>query len=236
MGALSDRPIRVDGAMGTTLRARGLASDACADTWVMARPMEVLAVHQAFVEAGAQILRTATLCSRPDRDKAAMTTVRAAVALARRANPEQVWLSVGPAGPQRDASQLAALASTGADRVLLETFVDGAELLEAAQALVQAGARVVASMVPSSSGALLDGSPPPWKALLDVGVEGVGFNCGQGSADVVRAIRALPSGGPWFAAPVDDSALPDSAAELATRVRWLGGCCGVGPARWAALW
>ena len=56
-----------DGAMGTMLQAQGLAPGACPDVWNLERPEDVIAVHRAYVEAGAQILETNTFGSTPIR-------------------------------------------------------------------------------------------------------------------------------------------------------------------------
>lgn len=223
--------------MGTTLQAMGLPPGVCADTWVREHPERIQAVHEAFVAVGAGILRTATLCTRPERTPDLLGQARAAVALARAAHPGAVWLSVGPGGPARGpAVDLQPLARAGADAVLLETFVDGAEAIEAAEALIATGVPVAVSLVPRPDGLLFDGSEPPLEALLDRGAFAVGFNCGAAPGDVVAAIDRLPVGGPWIAAPVDGPDLPDALAHLAPRVGWLGACCGTDPIRLEAAW
>ena len=226
--------------MGTPLQEAGLPLGHAADTWVEHHPEEVAAVHRRAVSAGARVLRTATLCTRPDREPQAFARrAAAAIDLARSASPDQVWWSVGPAGPERGpVDALDELHELPVDAILLETFVDGSEALEALAALHArrgSGHPVLVSLVPRPDGRLLDGGPPPVDELLAGGAAGVGFNCGSPRA-VQRAVASLPAGGPWLAAPAAGPGLADALAALAPRVRWLGACCGVTPEALEAAW
>jgi len=49
-----------DGAMGTMLEAAGLAPGSCRELWNIEHPEQVIAVHRAYVEAGADIIETNT--------------------------------------------------------------------------------------------------------------------------------------------------------------------------------
>ncbi len=223
--------ISVDGAMGTTLQGRGLPPHTGADAWVHARPDEVATVHRAFVAAGARVLRTATLCTRGDPDQG-----KAAVALARSAGPDEVWLSVGPVGPDRDPTVgLDAALQAGADRILLETFVSPEELTAAARWLATRGARLVASLVPGADGLWVD-APYPATALRSAGVEVLGLNCGADPVHTLEAWRRFHDDGPWFVAPAWGTALPAVWRQLVGHVAFMGGCCGVDPERWEASW
>jgi 5-methyltetrahydrofolate--homocysteine methyltransferase len=58
---LSDGKVLIaDGATGTNLQAAGLASGVSPEAWVFEHPEEVLKLHQAFVEAGADLILTNT--------------------------------------------------------------------------------------------------------------------------------------------------------------------------------
>jgi methionine synthase I (cobalamin-dependent) len=220
--------------MGTTLQASGLPPGVCADRWVSERPQAVAEVHRRFVRAGASVVRTATLCCRPDRDAEAVDRARRAVRLARSSGADSVWLSIGPGGPGRgDPSDLLPLLRVGADAVLLETFVDADEALEAVSTLAGRGVPVAVSMVPGDDGRMLDGSALPHDALQRAGAFAVGANCGHEAGDVVRAIERLPVGGPWLASPVAAGDLSGAVSRLRSMVPWLGGCCGVDPDRWS---
>jgi len=49
-----------DGATGTMLQAAGLPAGMPGEAWVLERPAEIMALHRAYVEAGSQIILTAT--------------------------------------------------------------------------------------------------------------------------------------------------------------------------------
>ncbi len=225
--------------MGTTLHGLGLPMDEAADPWVDTQPEDVLAVHRAFVGAGAQVVRTATLCSRPDGadDPEAVTArLHRAVSLARTSGAQEVWLSLGPLGPSRGGlNGLEACLSADADRVVLETFVDPVELLEAVSYLASRGGSVVASLAPGPQG-LLAGVPYPTQALRDAGASCLGINCGADPHHALQLFRQARDDGDWFVAPAWGAALPDVWRALHGEVHWLGGCCGVSPTHWGAAW
>jgi 5-methyltetrahydrofolate--homocysteine methyltransferase len=52
------RVVLADGAMGTSLFARGLESGGSPELWNLERPDQVRAVHQGFVDAGSDLLLT----------------------------------------------------------------------------------------------------------------------------------------------------------------------------------
>jgi 5-methyltetrahydrofolate--homocysteine methyltransferase len=56
----SGRVLLMDGAMGTELRRAGLPDDGCSEIWNVTHPERVRAVHQAYVDAGAEVLLTNT--------------------------------------------------------------------------------------------------------------------------------------------------------------------------------
>ena len=56
----ADRPVLADGAMGTVLYARGVIVSRCYDELNLADPNLILAVHEEYLQAGAEILETNT--------------------------------------------------------------------------------------------------------------------------------------------------------------------------------
>ena len=56
----SGRVLLMDGAMGTELRRAGLPEDGCGEIWNLTHPEAVRAVHQAYADAGADVLLTNT--------------------------------------------------------------------------------------------------------------------------------------------------------------------------------
>ena len=56
----ANRPVLADGAMGTVLYARGVFINRCYDELNLSDPGLILAIHEEYLQAGAEILETNT--------------------------------------------------------------------------------------------------------------------------------------------------------------------------------
>ena len=56
----SDRPVLADGAMGTVLNGRGVFINRCFEELNLSDPNLIVAVHEEYLQAGAEILETNT--------------------------------------------------------------------------------------------------------------------------------------------------------------------------------
>lgn len=214
--------IWVDGAMGTTLQRLGLPKRTPADTWVDDHPDDVVEVHRAFVQAGAEVICTATLCS----SGADARRIERAVALARDGAEGRaaVFLSVGP-GPERGQ---VAHAGRHADGVVLETFMDTDAAL---RALDEVRARVdlpvVVSVVPKDGRAWAGRTLAAFaQDARRAGATGVGLNCAP-AAELLAALSAMEPALPVWLKPSGASAA--ELTRLVPYAHWVGGCCGTGP-------
>ncbi|MFO1477454.1 MAG: homocysteine S-methyltransferase family protein [Verrucomicrobiota bacterium] len=146
---LSLRPLCCDGAMGTQLLARGLASGDCGMLWNIDRPRDVSAIHAAYAQAGCDLVTTnsfgGTRFALETHGCAGRVAElnRAAARVARQTAGDSNWVlgDVGPFGgflaPVGDVSpaelrpafaeQIIALLEGGADAILVETMSDPAE-------------------------------------------------------------------------------------------------------------
>ena len=61
----SGRVLLMDGAMGTELQRAGLQPGECGELWNLTHPEKVRAIHQAYVDAGAEVLLTNTFQANP---------------------------------------------------------------------------------------------------------------------------------------------------------------------------
>ena len=61
----SGRVLLMDGAMGTELQRAGLKPGECGEMWNITHPERVRAIHQAYVDAGAEVLLTNTFQANP---------------------------------------------------------------------------------------------------------------------------------------------------------------------------
>jgi homocysteine S-methyltransferase len=147
----ASRPVLADGAMGTVLYSRGIFINRCYDELNLSDPGLILAVHEEYLQAGAEILETNTFGAnrfRLSRHGLAGKTAEinaAGVKLARQAvehlkdkQAGEAWVagSVGPLGVRLEplgktgldearaafSEQIAALAAAGADMLILETM------------------------------------------------------------------------------------------------------------------
>ena len=131
----SGRVLLMDGAMGTELQRAGLQPGECGELWNLTHPEKVLAIHRAYVDAGAEVLLTNTFQANPEtlaRRHAAgrlNAICRAAVEHARHAAGPNRWVlaDVGPF-PSEDGGDydrvVAAIAAAGPDGLLVETCSD----------------------------------------------------------------------------------------------------------------
>jgi homocysteine S-methyltransferase len=205
--------------MGTLLHARGVPQRAALDELVSTRPDLVGSIHREYLEAGADLIETATFGANRVRlaphglaAEAARYSRRGAQ-LAREARDvvgrdALVGGSVGPLGaPTRDLVRLrdedvrAAFRETidgllegGVDLIVFETFTDLGQLLLAVdEARTAAALPIVASLTFGEDLSLPDGtsSADAAIALERAGVDVVGVNCGAGPKACAEALEAM---------------------------------------------
>ncbi|MBN2471973.1 MAG: bifunctional homocysteine S-methyltransferase/methylenetetrahydrofolate reductase [Anaerolineae bacterium] len=277
-------PILTDGAMGTTLHQYGIPIDACFDELNLTRPELIAQIHADFLRAGAELLETNTFgasafkLARFGLDERAAEINRAGVAIAQRAIAEagrdDVYVvgSVGPLGvrlrpygrvSEEEAraafrAQIAALAAAGADAILLETFTDRHEILEALAAAREAAPDlpVIANMTFAEDDRTLLGDLPVRVArdLHEAGADVIGVNCGGGPAQIARLVSMMHAAVPEATcAAVPNAGFPESVggrmmypatteyfADAARNFKAIGaqiigGCCGTTPDHIAAM-
>ena len=194
-----------DGAWGTQLQARGLASGTTPDTWNLTHAEQVESVARAYVDAGSQVILTNTFRANAvgmhSSTEAELDAInRAGVAISKRAAGKQalVFASIGPTGKilmsgeigadqvtDAFAAQAQSLAAAGADALLIETMSDIEEARLAVEAARRTGLPVLASFA-FDSGKNKDrtmmGATPEVvaAAMAEAGADAVGANCGVG--------------------------------------------------------
>ena len=217
---LAERPLLADGAMGTMLFASGVPQRACLDELASTRPELVGSVHRAYLEAGADLIETATFGANRVRlggfglASEVHRFNRAAARVAREARDvvgrdALVAGSVGPLGaPTRDLlrldearireafrEQIDGLLEGGVDLLILETFVDLRHLLVAIDEARRASADlpIVAQLTFGEDLELADGSSPAAAAAALEGgpVDVIGVNCGAGPHACLEAVEAF---------------------------------------------
>jgi 5-methyltetrahydrofolate--homocysteine methyltransferase len=266
-------PIITDGAWGTELQARGLALGEFPDAWNLSHRERVLEVAKAYVQAGSDVILTNTFGANRLRLAAdnlsdqVIAINKTGVEISREAagNRAHVFASIGPTGKLlideevspnaiRDAfeEQAQALASAGADALVIETMSDLAEAQLAIGAAKTTGLPVVACMVFDSGknhDCTLMGTTPEEAAdaLTTAGADVIGANCGQGIAGFAAICQRLKSATPlpiWIKANAGLPAVVEGRAKYSTTpddfasfvpglvklgADFIGGCCGTNP-------
>lgn len=269
-----------DGAMGTLLQASGkLPAGGVPDALNIDHPDVVQAAHRAYVEAGSQVVTTNSFGSTRIRLQRSGLADRsrelnlAAARLARAAVGEDVLVagSLGPLGEMVDpwgpvsfadarasfTDQALALAEGGVDIFIIESMFDLDEMRAAIEgARSAAPLPVIATMTFDQGGRTMMGIRPDTaaNALLGMGADIIGTNCGRGPAEseaVVRAMLAACPDATIIAQPnagvpqlvegvAKFDAMPDDMARYAKLfknigVHIVGGCCGSTPAHIQAI-
>ncbi|MEX2245724.1 MAG: bifunctional homocysteine S-methyltransferase/methylenetetrahydrofolate reductase [Dehalococcoidia bacterium] len=217
--ALEGRVLLADGAMGTLLHARGIATSACLDAVVLDNPDIVRRIHEDYIAAGADIIETDTFGANRFRlaRHGYVSRVRdinfKAARLARDAreisgHPVFVAGAVGPTGRLLAAlgdarpeevraafrEQVEALLEGGVDLIILETFPDLVELRQAVLAVKDVcDLPVVAQMTFQRDGRTMGGEPPDEVANVagSLGADVAGVNCSLGPQPVLEVIEQM---------------------------------------------
>jgi homocysteine S-methyltransferase len=212
---LKDAILVADGAMGSMLY-ESQGPQRCFDELNATEPEAVFRVHQAYIQAGAQIIETNTFGA--NRYKLGLLGMGEHVARlnhrgvkvareAREAAAREVLIagSIGPLGATRQVNplpveeirdifreQAQALEERGVDLFVLETFSDIEELIAAIDA-VRGFSRlpIVAELTFSEEGTTFGGTTPSdaWARLKDKDVQVVGANCTLGPQSLMAILE-----------------------------------------------
>ncbi|TAH35490.1 MAG: methionine synthase [Planctomycetota bacterium] len=244
--ALAQRVLLLDGGMGTQLQARALTADdfggaeGCNEVLVLTRPEVVRAVHQAYRDAGADILETDSFGASPivlaeyGLAQQARAINAAAAALARAVAGADAWVagSIGPTNRSLSLTggatfdemvdafrtQALGLVEGGADFLLVETCQDTlntkAALIGIEAARQEAGfdAPVAVSATLEPNGRMLAGQTIEafWASVRHAPLLYISLNCGTGPDQMTDAVRALHQLAPLPLACVPNAGLPNA--------------------------
>lgn len=232
---LSHRPVLFDGAMGTELNARGVASGRCLEELNLTEPVLVSQVHRDYVAAGADVIETNTFGANRfglgehylEHQVREVNRAGARLAVeARNASGRAVLVagSIGPLGRPIEPvgaikrgsaermfrEQVEALVQGGVDLLVLETFTALGELELAVQV-----ARQLAPEIPIVASLSFDDEANPADAaaalvatLRPHRVTAVGANCGSGPEAARNVARHLAAAGAAVVAAWPNAGMP----------------------------
>jgi 5-methyltetrahydrofolate--homocysteine methyltransferase len=255
--AFQTRRLLADGAMASELQKRGLPLHIAADQWSLSHPQAVMAVHQAYVAAGCDIILTNTLTANATTYGSDPATAinRAAVGIARQSGA--MWVA-GSMGPGADDTQALALAGAGVDVFWLETQLSLPQVVDSIAACRRASITIPIIVTfsfhqPTAITHTGETVSELAKILTDLHVCAIGANCGNGFIHLDTVVKELtqnstlpvvlkPNAGiPEVEGQQVIYNLPPSAwvkpltALLSPQVCIVGGCCGTTPAHLTML-
>lgn len=212
----NDAILFLDGGMGTQLQAKGLQPGETPETWNVLRPKDILAVHEAYFKAGADIVYANTFGANPAKYHGSAPlkdVIEAGVSIAREAaaaagGGRRVALDIGPTGrllkPFGDfefdaaydafAEQVRIGEKAGADLAVIETMGDTYELKAAVLAAKEnSSLPIFATVALGEDGKLLTGADVECVAatLEGLRVDAIGLNCGFGPDRMLPFVKRL---------------------------------------------
>nr|WP_306266791.1 betaine--homocysteine S-methyltransferase [Pararhizobium sp. IMCC3301] len=220
-GLLDQKPVLLaDGATGTNFFDLGLGPGDPPEFWNLDAPEKVTALHQAFVDAGSDIILTNTFGSNAPRLKLHKAQDRvfeyneAGARLARAVadetdRPVVVAGSVGPTGELFEplgemtyddavkafVDQMLGLKAGGADVAWIETMSAKEEMQAAADAANICDLPYVVTASFDTAGMTMMGLPPSEMPHLLDSMEtrpvAVGANCGVGASDLLMSVLSM---------------------------------------------
>ena len=205
-----------DGAMGTILQEKGLQPGELPELWGISHREEIVAIHRAYLEAGADFLKANTFGANRFKLEGSGHTVAEVVTAgienalqaAKTCGRGTVFLDIGPTGkllrPLGDLDFEDAVSAfgemirvgtmAGAEAILIETMTD---IYEAKAALLAAKENsdlpVFVTMTFDQDGKLLTGGDLTVAAavLEGLGADAIGLNCGLGPEQMASLLPKL---------------------------------------------
>ena len=211
---IKQRTVYFDGGYGTILQEMGLAPGEACEVWNITKPDKITALHRAYIDAGADIIKTNTFGANPLKFPEGTQysydiLIEAAVNIAKEAIGTQnrecyIAFDIGPTGkllkPLGDlgfedavklySKQIKCAAKCGVDLILIETMNDSYETKAAVVAAKEScDLPVFVTNAYDKTEKLMTGADAvSMVAMLEgLGVDAIGLNCSLGP-DMMRNI------------------------------------------------
>lgn len=202
-----------DGAMGTLLYSYG--KDTCYEEFNLSHPEDIYHIHQAYIQAGAQVIQTNTYganyfkLSQYGLEEQVKAINIEAVRIAKKAATDKTFI-LGSLGGYKGIrkteitlaeikrsfrEQLFHILNEGVDGILLETFYDVEELLAVVEiAKMETDIPVIAQFSMLEPGVLQNGLDlkDGLKQLEESGADIIGINCRLGPHHMIQSLEEVP--------------------------------------------
>ncbi len=229
LSKLENKILIGDGAMGTLLYSYGI--DSCIEELNLSNPEKILSVHQAYINAGADIIQTNTYAAnylklaRYGLEDSVKEINTAAVKIAKKAVSDTSYV-LGTIGGNRGVrpnslaldeikrsfrEQLYCFLLEGVDGIMLETYYD----LEEMEAVLEIARRetelpIVTQLSMQEVGFMQDRTPiaEALKRLENIGADVIGLNCRLGPHHMIKALEEVPLPKHSFLSAYPNASLP----------------------------
>ncbi len=203
-----------DGAMGSQLQARGLQAGEVPELLNITNPAEIIEIHEAYLNAGANFITTNTFGANPSKVANYQEVILAAIDNAKTAREHcekdaMIMLDIGPIGALMEplgsltfdevydlVKAQIEVARDHVDGILIETMTDVYEVKATVLAIKETcDLPIFATMTFEEGGRTLSGTTPETMVniLEGLGVDVLGVNCSLGPdelGDIVERILA----------------------------------------------
>jgi len=214
LNTLKKQVLLGDGAMGTMLAKNGLPRGENPELWMLSHPEKIQMVHQAYLDAGSQVIQTNTFGANRLKLQEYHASSRVeeinktAARLTREVVGSKAFVAgiIGPTGhfpsPLGDipwtglveifAEQARALEEGGVDFIFLETFSDLGEIRAALYAVKNYTSLPAACSLTYTKARTLTGTSPEVAAVVlsSLGADLIGANCSTGPGELLDVMKA----------------------------------------------
>lgn len=203
-----------DGAMGTLLYTHGL--DNCYEAYNLTHPDEIRAIHEAYIDAGSDIIQTNTYAAKRHQlkhygcDQDVKEINQAGVKIARQAAGEKVFV-LGTVGASRGIKQCeltlgeiieetleqvnCLLETNQIDGLLFETFYNEEEIIEVLKAVRPLTDLPIITNISLHEAGITESGRPLVEILgqlVMLGADLVGLNCHLGPYHMIKSLKQVP--------------------------------------------
>lgn len=235
-----NRPVILDGAMGTALQSMGLPLGVFSATCNHTHPEWVHQVHQKYLTAGADIIFTNTFGVFPQNFSNWKSITTVGISLAREATKKGDGLVAGCLGPlgilslaeENYVQQVSLMLEQGVDMLVLETMVDAQEAKLATSIVRQLSSQIPLMVLVhvDESACLPDGTSPALLArhLVEEGADILGVNCSTSLLAASKAILAIQKEvkAPLALKPArHKNDFSQELCRIGKSISLIGGCC-----------